>query len=680
MSLKQLGILIILVWIFFSYRWIFHYHFDATYFKDWYDHSQWQIPLSPRIMGDSELYQTSAYSIVTGGSPFQMNPETPPLVKYMYGLAILWTRNPYYVSMIFYFLTLVGFVLLSRLLFSKKPFPMWIAFLLFLLSPLFFSQIGQIGLDLPQLCFLLFHMVLLFLALQKKKNQLTFFLLSGLLLGAFAGTKIGFFLPMIVLVDGWLLWRTKQLKWLAVLLMLTVLGYALTYTPYFLQHPSLIEWLKNQKWIVEFYTSSHFHYLPGMVFPSLLTGFFIHWTNGLTYIKEWTLIWPVSVVIVGLAALQQIRDYKKIFSREAIKGADFFWQYILLLTAGLIAMNTIIPFWPRYLMLVLPFLLLFTTQFLVQHRKFLVIALVAIGLQFLWYSFPQPQEMVSISTAAWQNYSYAEVYNFTSQQTQQNISRQNFVRTLQLVQIKLEDPKISISTQTPLTLPWQNVILVPATVTYQTILGNLTVSTNLRLVRQSNQWRIDWQWQNVLPNFDSYSQVVMTKEISQGGKLFTKDHILLSQGGSWPFISVIPDKAGDSEQLNTVLTSLTAAQGPALRVSLFVTHPGDLPVPVGFAQPFSEPEKLQKLSQDPSILIDQRWTRVYDSSVRQSPSLNLVQDQERLHPELLGQLGGQIMITQPSGQKVTIWQKEMKESLDVVLPQSFEELFGRKRE
>jgi hypothetical protein len=88
---KFLAVAIILVvaWSFFSFRWIFSYHFDYTYFKDWYGHSQWQIPLSPRTMGDAELYQLSGLELVRGANPFSINPEVPPLVKYFYGLSFI---------------------------------------------------------------------------------------------------------------------------------------------------------------------------------------------------------------------------------------------------------------------------------------------------------------------------------------------------------------------------------------------------------------------------------------------------------------------------------------------------------------------------------------------------------------------------------------------------------------
>lgn len=666
--------ILIILWSVFSMRWVLTVKYDPSYYTDWYGHSQWQIPLSPRIMGDAELYQVSGYSLASGGDAFQINPETPPLIKYMYGFSLLKTSNPYFVSLAFYFLSIISFGCLSLLAFPKNHQTRFLAVLLFLLNPLFFSQIGQVGLDLPQMCFLILHCVFLFLAIQQNKTKRAiFYLVSATFLGAFAGTKIGFFLPVILGVDAWILFRSKQLKWSMLLILGCVLTYVLSYFPYFLQGHTLVDWFIAQKWIVHFYLASHIMFWPGMIFPSLLVGYFFHWTNGLTPIKEWTIVWPLSLGVFSTFLTRNLSQLHK----AGLKNQDLFWQYMLLLTAGLLFSCAIIPFWPRYLMLVMPFLLLLVAQFLSPHRKICLLIISILTIQFLWYSFPQPQEMVKISTDAWRAGSYPEIYNFTSQETQDHITRQNFVYTLQSVQSHLEDPSISITSQVPAVFPWQNTLSVPLQVTYQTNIGNLVVPSELHLVRENNQWRVAWQWQNVLPSFDSYSQVILSKDQPPVGTLTTQDHFILSQGGLWPFISIIPNKLRDSEQTNDLLTQLTYAHGPEIRVALFVTHPGSASVPIGFLRPFYSTDIFQELKKDSATVVDQRFTRVYDTNISQPPSLNLVQDMEKAHPELNGQLGGKITIIKPSGERIVILQKDAQAGQNFTLSQTFMELFQR---
>ena len=75
-SLKLLVIFLFIVTVLlvYSYRWVFNQPFNYHYYKHFYDHSQWMIPSSPRIMGDGELYQYTASELINGAHPFEYNP------------------------------------------------------------------------------------------------------------------------------------------------------------------------------------------------------------------------------------------------------------------------------------------------------------------------------------------------------------------------------------------------------------------------------------------------------------------------------------------------------------------------------------------------------------------------------------------------------------------------------
>ena len=77
-----------------SYRFVFTQGYDLNYLEDFYNNSQWVVPQSPRIMGDGELYSYAAGTLLQGDDPFRVNPETPPLGKYIYSLSILIFSNP----------------------------------------------------------------------------------------------------------------------------------------------------------------------------------------------------------------------------------------------------------------------------------------------------------------------------------------------------------------------------------------------------------------------------------------------------------------------------------------------------------------------------------------------------------------------------------------------------------
>src|SRR6185295_1531050 len=47
--------------------------YDTSYWKDRYEHSQYQLPLSQRIIGDDGLFSYAGYRIAQGDAPFSIN-------------------------------------------------------------------------------------------------------------------------------------------------------------------------------------------------------------------------------------------------------------------------------------------------------------------------------------------------------------------------------------------------------------------------------------------------------------------------------------------------------------------------------------------------------------------------------------------------------------------------------
>src|SRR3989344_7148489 len=62
--------------------------YDTAYWKDRYEHSQWQLPLSERIIGDDGLYAYAGYKLVHGLDPTIISAEVPPVGKYIFGFSI----------------------------------------------------------------------------------------------------------------------------------------------------------------------------------------------------------------------------------------------------------------------------------------------------------------------------------------------------------------------------------------------------------------------------------------------------------------------------------------------------------------------------------------------------------------------------------------------------------------
>ena len=87
--------------IIYTQRAVFSEKYDQSYWKDRFEHSQWVLPLSKRIIGDDGLFAYIGYDLINGGSITGFDSEVPPLGKYLIGLSIKIFGNPYYYSVFF---------------------------------------------------------------------------------------------------------------------------------------------------------------------------------------------------------------------------------------------------------------------------------------------------------------------------------------------------------------------------------------------------------------------------------------------------------------------------------------------------------------------------------------------------------------------------------------------------
>lgn len=240
--------------VIYSQRWIFSKSFDPEYFTHYYGHSQWSIPSSPRVMGDGELYQYAGYQLSQGQNPFQVNPEVPPVGKYLYAAAISATNNPYIFNPLLLLLSAFLLYVLTQRIAKSKNLSLF-AVLIYLAQPLIFSQVGDTALDLTLITFFLAYLICLHnLTTSKSSRQsMLWAIFSGVLLGLFIGVKFGIFAIALLVPTLW--WAVKHKKYLQAFIVLMTAGlvYIATYFQFFIQGHTFLEWLKNQKWILQFY-------------------------------------------------------------------------------------------------------------------------------------------------------------------------------------------------------------------------------------------------------------------------------------------------------------------------------------------------------------------------------------------------------------------------------------------
>jgi len=416
-------ILFILIFV-VSYfnRWIFVYKFEPEYWENYYYTSQWNIPNSKREISDGGLYRYIGYRLVNGENTFNVNYWIPPLGKYWYGVGAKHFGNPFLISFIFYLLSIWVFGLLSRLIFKNKNIS-WLALYLWTVNPLIVEQIGQTMLDLPMVLLFLTHIYFLF---KFKKNKSTIALiLAAIFLGLTAGTKPAYFIPMIGFIDWlWILSiiKNNRIKTLLLYLVFVLGGYVLAYTCYFIDHPNPIPWIRLHEKVIDFQLlnsqggNRDIINIPRTLFLSKFKGF---WVGGKMMIFEsWSLILPIGTILL----INNLVFIKKIIKKEPKI------IYLSLIGIGYLLMCFRIDYWPRYLVFLLPILILLVVYFF-QDKKLFLILLLFSYLPWLKYNFfPNSQKTLTEWNQEIGDEHYREAYRLLDKNSRQKINESDWLK------------------------------------------------------------------------------------------------------------------------------------------------------------------------------------------------------------------------------------------------------------
>ena len=129
----------------------------------------------------------------------------------------------------------------------------------------------------------------------------------------------------------------------------------LSYSRYFLLGHSLSDFLKVEKYIVVFYATGAKARVFAMAIPMLLINKWYTWWDGVLRIPEWTVLWPVSLISACFTAF--------ILRPKSPFYLCLIWSFAYLVFLSLT------PVYPRYLLLLLPFLYNLLIWALSQNTK-----------------------------------------------------------------------------------------------------------------------------------------------------------------------------------------------------------------------------------------------------------------------------------------------------------------------
>lgn len=331
--------------LFFTHKEIFVYHFDQTLIKKYFlsQDIPHEVPGKRLFLSDENIYISSGYLYAKGADPSGYNFDHPPLLKYLFGYAIVLFANPYIIQ-IFLGAIFIFLVYYSGLKIYKSTSVSILACLLLIIDPLFIDSTSHAMLDLGEVVFLFLYVML---ALFYKRN----YFLLGITLGLFAGAKSLTTPVFFILLLSFYQWYKKEFDLKIFIKQIVVAGITFTflYIQSFIQRDGLFNIfffaLKTVKYRINHNVTS----FPGASLLLFITSYFQTWWGEREFlsVKTWTFFWPIGL---GLCLFQ----VKKYIKRKLI-DAKFLFVVVPLLYFLYLGIQA--PF-PRYFLIILPFLYL----------------------------------------------------------------------------------------------------------------------------------------------------------------------------------------------------------------------------------------------------------------------------------------------------------------------------------
>lgn len=459
-------------------------------------------PQSTRGISDGELYKFVGYRLANGHNPFDINYEVPPLAKYIYGLFERYLSNPYLINLVYYLGLAILIYSLSFQL-TKDKTKSCFSLLLFIITPFLATQLKETMLDLPLTFFFtlyLFFFIKYLITL--KINNLYF---AGISLGLATGTKIGAYTPLLLFFNTLVLALNQKkfgqsVKLSISLILFTFVGYVMAYFCYFIVHPNPIPWLKLHQKPLEFYLQ------PKANGQFNLANHLEQFKN--IFLKPLTSDWSPVVLIGTFLSFINLKNRGKDQNKTYLFLSLYVFTFVFI--------NFLItPYYARYLMPTIPLFIILTTKY---FSKKILIAVLIVSLPFYFHSLVPNniQGHLQASQRFFQTRAYRELYRSLDNTSKNQIDEFAFADNIEnfLESIKTRSITVNIDNINQATNHGQAEI----TIKYQTAYGQLTQKHIQYFVKQHNQWKTEWHWDYLWPNYQPNIDIsIETKPIPLQG-------------------------------------------------------------------------------------------------------------------------------------------------------------------
>lgn len=320
--------------------------FDFTYISRLYSQSQYVVgERSVGGIGDDGLYAFAGYYyLFQGGDVTKVNFEHPPLGKYLIGLSIFLFGNENIINIIYFALLLVITYKLGKLILKDNLLSLICTGILST-RPIFLDNLIRSLLDLP---FTLFFTAAVYFFLKGLKNPKN--LIISLIFWAFAFSTR--FFPFFIFIFAYLfliifIYERKSARLFLISALSVPAIYLILHLSYFLNHNTIIDFLKHKKWMLAWYSGST--RIPGNIFRNILTGVYVDTAGHLVNNDYWT---PLQPILLSLA-ISRFRPgmlNKKNALLITIYGLLLIYLiYVAVLTDGV--QKFILPVYPLFIIL-----------------------------------------------------------------------------------------------------------------------------------------------------------------------------------------------------------------------------------------------------------------------------------------------------------------------------------------
>src|SRR3989344_3442462 len=271
----------------------FSRNYNFNNYKSAYDDSQYVG--GKGLIPDQAVYRYAAGAYIEGVSPLKINPETPPLGKYILGLSVFFFKNTTQAIVLSAIMTLVILYALSKSL-LKETYASLGVVAFFSFEELFLNQFAVSPLlDIIQLPFILLS--LYFFYRSNVSGHIFYYVAAGLCLGFVIGSKT--MITGILIVITWFLFiiikrNYEQLIRIFLISFPVALSVLLiSYVRIFLDGNTIGYFIAVQKWVL-LYQQSKLQF-PFSVWQLIFFNRWQTWWGDYRIIQadDWSIAWPV---------------------------------------------------------------------------------------------------------------------------------------------------------------------------------------------------------------------------------------------------------------------------------------------------------------------------------------------------------------------------------------------------